>query len=337
MSTPTRLIAFALAASLASTSPHGAPRAAQEPDLSGRWLQVPPIVDEMPRAVEVTRRIDTRENRDGQTFSRTHLRIAREGGRGAALEDFVVGLVGGTTGGIQAMAKAPEWSTSFANGWRGEALVMERRASRGQTPDEAWTEATERWTVEADGTLQIQRTERASDAAPGAWVARYGRDQAMQVPAADRLAPVRPLLGDWDGTAEGQPGKGTVRRSYTLVLGDRFVHERNVTTYPAQAANPKGEVHEHWSLLDFDRQRDTIVLRQFHQEGFVNEYRLDPSASTPARLVFESVRFDNLDPAWRARETYELQGPDAFTETFELAQPGKPFAVYSRSRFTRRK
>jgi hypothetical protein len=89
--------------------------------------------------------------------------------------------------------------------------------------------------------------------------------------------------------------------------------------------------------MDFDRQRATVILRQFHQEGFVNEYRLDTSASTATRLVFESVRFDNLDAAWRARETYEVDGPDAFTETFELAEAGKAFTVYSRSRFTRRK
>ena len=240
--------------------------------------------------------------------------------------------MGGTTGGVPAPGEPSRWATGVSNTWDGDVLVMERRASRGQPPDDQWTVSTERWRLVASA-LHVTRIERASGEPERSWEARYRREQA---PAAARLAPVRALLGEWDGTAEGEPGKGTVRRSYTLVLGDRFLHEKNVTSYPAQPANPKGEVHEHWSLFDFDRQRDTIILRQFHQEGFVNEYRLDPAVSTPMRLVFESVRFDNLDPAWRARETYEVQGPDAFTETFELAEAGKPSAVYSRSRFTRR-
>ena len=36
------------------------------------------------------------------------------------------------------------------------------------------------------------------------------------------------------------------------------------------------------------------MLRQFHEEGFVNLYALNPVASTPTRLVFESVSFENF-------------------------------------------
>ena len=52
------------------------------------------------------------------------------------------------------------------------------------------------------------------------------------------------------------------------MLGDRFLHERNVSTYPPQPANPKGERHEHESYFSYDRDRGRIVLRQFHTEGF---------------------------------------------------------------------
>jgi hypothetical protein len=77
------------------------------------------------------------------------------------------------------------------------------------------------------------------------------------------------------------------------------------------------------------------VLRQFHQEGFVNQYVLDEQQSTPNRLVFVSESFENLDPRWKARETYEIGSPNAFTETFELAEPGKDFQTYSRNTFKR--
>ncbi len=54
-------------------------------------------------------------------------------------------------------------------------------------------------------------------------------------------------------TPEGEPGKGSVKRSYRFVLGEKFLHERNVSTYPPQPKNEKGEVHEHWSFFSHDR------------------------------------------------------------------------------------
>jgi hypothetical protein len=38
---------------------------------------------------------------------------------------------------------------------------------------------------------------------------------------------------------------------------------------------------------------------------------------------------------FRARETYLVQGTDAFEEVFEIAEPNKPFEVYARTRLTR--
>ncbi len=43
----------------------------------------------------------------------------------------------------------------------------------------------------------------------------------------DLWQPIRFLVGEWQGTAEGQSGTGTVIRSYSFVLKDRFVHEKN--------------------------------------------------------------------------------------------------------------
>jgi hypothetical protein len=151
----------------------------------------------------------------------------------------------------------------------------------------------------------------------------------------DVWQPVRFLVGAWEGTAEGQAGAGTVRRQYAFVLKDRYLHETNVSTYPPQAANKAGEVHEHWSFFSYDRHRKTLVLRQFHQEGFVNQYVLSAPDSRADRLVFTSERFENFDNSWTARETYEIRSPDEFVEIFELRAPGKDFEVYSRNTFTR--
>jgi hypothetical protein len=155
--------------------------------------------------------------------------------------------------------------------------------------------------------------------------------------AADPWAQVHFLVGEWTGVAEGEPGVGSVHRSYQFVLGHRFLHERNVSAYAPKVPNTPGELHEHWSVLSYDKQRKRLVLRQFHQEGFVNQYVQDAELSTPLRLVFVSEALENLDARWRARETYDFGSADDFTETFELAEPGKAFQLYSRSSFLRTK
>ena len=151
----------------------------------------------------------------------------------------------------------------------------------------------------------------------------------------DPWQPVRFMVGRWNGTVEGQAGAGTVTRSYEFVLDNKFIEERNVSTYPPQKKNEKGEVHEHRGFLSYDRKRHTLMIRQFHEESFVNLYAFNASASTPQHLVFDSENFENFDNSWKARETYELISPDEFIETFELAEPGKAFEVYSRTRFRR--
>lgn len=160
------------------------------------------------------------------------------------------------------------------------------------------------------------------------------RTYAQSAAPADTLAPVARLVGRWTGTSEGQPGKGQVERQYERVLGSKFIQVRNRSTYPPQEKNPKGETHEDIGFFSFDRARKLMVFRQFHVEGFVNQYGLEPS-STVDRVVFISESIENIPAGFRARETYVFSGSDQFEEIFQIAEPGKDFEVYSRSRLTR--
>lgn len=160
-------------------------------------------------------------------------------------------------------------------------------------------------------------------------------DTAPAAVVDDPWAQVRFLEGDWTGVAAGEPGVGTVHRSYQFILGYRFLHERNVSAYTPKQPNTPGEVHEHWSFISFDKVRKRLVLRQFHEEGFINQYVAADETGAPGKLVFESESFENLGGNWRARETYEFSGADAFSEVFELAEPGKEFHVYSKTVFQR--
>lgn len=157
---------------------------------------------------------------------------------------------------------------------------------------------------------------------------------AQEPPADSLLAALDPFIGRWQGTSEGQPGNGTVEREYTRVLAGRFVEVRNRSVYPPQERNTKGETHEDIGIFSADRARKRIVFRQFHVEGFVNQYVQE--AESPARtLVFVSEAIENIPDGYRARETYTIVAADEFEEVFELAPPGKPFELYSRTRLKR--
>jgi hypothetical protein len=162
-------------------------------------------------------------------------------------------------------------------------------------------------------------------------LAAGGSAEAQSV---DPLQRVAFLLGRWEGVQEGRPGKGTASREYTRVLDGRLLRIVNRSDYPSQPANPKGESHRDEGFFSFDRARQRLVLRQFHVEGFVNQY-VEDGGATRERISFTSEAIENIAPGWRARETYVVHGAAEFEEVFELAEPGKPFEVYSRVRFTR--
>ncbi len=158
------------------------------------------------------------------------------------------------------------------------------------------------------------------------------RSQTKSEP--DVWAPLRFLVGKWEGEPNGQPGKGTSAREYRFVMNGRYLEVRNRSTYPPQAKNPKGETHEDWGMISYDRSRRTFVLRQFHIEGFVNQYAAEPVCEGVVR--FNSEAIENIPAGYRARETYTVTGPNRFVERFELAEPGKDFELYTETGFRRR-
>jgi hypothetical protein len=152
----------------------------------------------------------------------------------------------------------------------------------------------------------------------------------------DSLAPVSFFVGHWQGTGVGEPGTSTVEREYQLVLGGKFLQAKNVSRWAPRDKTPMGEIHEDFGLIGYDKTRKTLVYRQFHVEGFVNQYAMEPILD-PKVLVFASEAIENIAPGWRARETYHILSGDEFEEVFELAAPGKAFELYSKSHLHRKR
>jgi hypothetical protein len=153
----------------------------------------------------------------------------------------------------------------------------------------------------------------------------------------DVWQPLKFFVGAWEGTGKGQSGVSKVEREYQFVLNGKFLQARNKSVYEQQEKNPKGELHEDWGLFSYDRSRKKFVLRQFHVEGFVNQYVLDSLAADGKTLVLVTESIENIPAGWRAKETYKILSSDEFIEIFELAEPGKGFEMYSESHLKRKK
>lgn len=150
----------------------------------------------------------------------------------------------------------------------------------------------------------------------------------------DMWEPIRFLIGVWEGQADGKPGTGRTEREYRFVLNKKFLEVRNKSVYPAQPKNPKGEVHEDWGMISYDRSRKKLVFPQFHVECFVNHYATEAG---PDKLVrFNSETIENIPAGFRTRETYTVKGPNEFVERFEMAEPGKDFELYTETHFKRK-
>jgi hypothetical protein len=151
----------------------------------------------------------------------------------------------------------------------------------------------------------------------------------------DHWEPLRFLVGAWQGRETGSSGVGTGEREYEFIMGETYLFAHNTSTFEPQPANPEGEVHRDWAIFSYDRVRETLVLREFHSEGFVNQYSLDASNGGD-RFVLTSESLENLPSGWRARITLTIQDTDTFDEVFELAAPGKEYDVLLENHWTRR-
>ena len=112
-----------------------------------------------------------------------------------------------------------------------------------------------------------------------------------------------------------------------------FLHARNRSVFEPQDRNPQGEVHEDWHIYSYDEERERIILRQFHSEGYVHRYVLDPG-DDEGDWVFVSEEIENA-PGMRSKLVLRRLGDDAFEEVFYLAFPGGELQEFLRNRWRR--
>ena len=166
-------------------------------------------------------------------------------------------------------------------------------------------------------------------------ISSYASEQSTA--SGNAWEPLQFFAGKWEGTGKGKPGVSKIEREYQFVLNGKYLNVKSRSIYNPQPNNAKGETHEEWGMISFDKGRKQFVFRQFHVEGFVNQYVTTSISTDGKTIVFTSEGIENIPAGWRARETYKIISPDEFQETFELAGPGKDFEVYSEGQLQRKK
>jgi hypothetical protein len=153
----------------------------------------------------------------------------------------------------------------------------------------------------------------------------------------DIWEPFKFFVGEWEGKGEGKSGISMVEKNFQFIMNGKYLHLRTRAVFEPQEKNPEGEVHEDWGFFSYDRSRKKFVFRQFHIEGFINQYVLESISDEGKTLVFDSEQFENVPPGWKARITYKIVAADTLEESFDLATTGKDLQCYIRNVLKRKK
>lgn len=159
---------------------------------------------------------------------------------------------------------------------------------------------------------------------------------AGQEKTQDPWEPFQYFIGKWRGVGEGKSGQSTLDREYYFKFNKKFIYNTNRAVFKPTEKNKKGEIHEDFGVISFDRIRKKFIFRQFHVEGFINHYTAEISADRKT-YAFVSESLENMPPGWKTRIVIKIEDKDKFSERFELASPGKEFGCLITNRLSRKK
>jgi hypothetical protein len=141
--------------------------------------------------------------------------------------------------------------------------------------------------------------------------------------SADAWDPVRHLVGTW----RSEKPAGTAW-TFEFTSGGQFLEVRGSSILGAQPA-----AAEEMGRISRDAAGGRLVWRQFTAGGQVNQYVLQHAGADA--LVFLSESPESLPAGSRARLTLGRAAADEILAVFEIAEPGKGFAVVGESRIHR--
>ena len=145
------------------------------------------------------------------------------------------------------------------------------------------------------------------------------------------------LFGEWTGTGSGFGNtRSKIQSEFKVIMNGKYIQIKNYTESEPNKSKPKGDKHTDWGILSFDKKRKKVIYRQFHSEGYVNQYVLNDSLSTDTKLIFETETIENFVEAGKARWTIRKHGDKEIEIKFDVSVPGKESAYYNTHRLRKK-
>ena len=129
-----------------------------------------------------------------------------------------------------------------------------------------------------------------------------GRPHAAARARMNPFAAVRFLVG-LEGLFGGPARQRFRERTYRFVLGDKFLHERNVSTYPPSRRTRRARSTS-TGLSSAMTARATPSCSASSTRRASSTVRIVEQPGPGRVLVFESEAVENIPAGWKARETY---------------------------------
>ena len=148
----------------------------------------------------------------------------------------------------------------------------------------------------------------------------------------DDWAALKFLEGKW---IDEKPGVSKVKQEYEFIFKGKYLQMRTKAVFEPTEKNPEGEVHEDLGIFSYDQFRKTFVFRQFHSEGFINQYILDKKDSATKELTFISEQIENAPEGTKAKVIFKFIAEDEIEQSFHVAWPGKEYACFALNKLKR--
>jgi hypothetical protein len=144
------------------------------------------------------------------------------------------------------------------------------------------------------------------------------------------------IIGDWQGTGSGFGNdKSKIESSFQLVMDRQYVEIKNESKFEPTEKNPEGEHHIDKGFISFDKSRNSIIFRQFNNEGYYNQYILNDSLSNENILLFESEFIENFVPNGKAKWTIKKINENEIETIFDVSF-GKDYKCFGTNRLIRK-
>jgi len=144
------------------------------------------------------------------------------------------------------------------------------------------------------------------------------------------------IIGDWIGTGNGF-GNNTskIESSFHFVMDGQYIEIINESRFEPTEKNPEGDHHLDKGFISFDKSRNSIIFRQFNNEGYYNQYVLNDSISNDHELVFETEFIENFVPNGKAKWTIKKINDHEIETVFDVSF-GKSYTCFGTNRLIRK-